>query len=140
MVVTMGIDVHQLTRCALAVDEAGRQVGSPVTVRVPPKPMAQTHTRTRGKSDPIDALAIAWAALREPDLPRAEHTRASRELHLLVDRDHGGATRPRATPRAHRVPPASANRPDRRGTPAAGGLTEEQLVSAPSRSALGSAA
>ncbi len=56
-------------------------------VRVPPKLMAQTRTsaRTRGKSDPIDALAIARAAVREPDLPRAEHTHASRELKLLVD-------------------------------------------------------
>ena len=59
-----------------------------VVVRVPPKLMAQTRTsaRTRGKSDPIDALAIARAAVREPDLPRAEHTHASRELKLLVDR------------------------------------------------------
>jgi hypothetical protein len=28
--------------------------------------------RTRGKSDPIDALAIASAALREPDLSRPQ--------------------------------------------------------------------
>jgi transposase len=49
--------------------------------------MAQTRAsaRTRGKSDPIDALAIARAAVREPDLPRAEHTPASRDLKLLVD-------------------------------------------------------
>jgi transposase len=137
MVMTIGIDVHKMTHCAVAVDEAGRQVGSsvtvratdaghrqllrwvrrefadqpvefavedcrhvsarleralldaaPVVVRVPPKLMAQTRTsaRTRGKSDPIDALAIARAALREPDLPRAEHTHASRTLKLLVDR------------------------------------------------------
>jgi transposase len=137
MVVVVGIDVHKGTHCAVAVDEAGRQLGTPVTVRatdaghrqllrwaarefaehpvqfavedcrhvsgrlerelltaaavvvrVPPKLMAQTRTsaRTRGKSDPIDALAIARAAVREPDLPRAEHTHASRELKLLVDR------------------------------------------------------
>jgi transposase len=137
MVVTVGIDVHKNTHCAVAVDEAGRQLGRPVTVRatdaghrqllrwvrrefgeqavefavedcrhvsarlevallaaaavvvrVPPKLMAQTRSsaRTRGKSDPIDALAIARACLREPDLPRAEHTHASRELKLLVDR------------------------------------------------------
>jgi transposase len=136
MVVVVGIDVHKQTHCAVAVDEAGRQVGRPVTVRatdaghrqllrwagrefaedrvefavedcrhvsgrleralldagatvvrVPPKLMAQTRTsaRTRGKSDPIDALAIARACLREPDLPRAEHTHGSRELKLLVD-------------------------------------------------------
>ncbi len=137
MVVVVGIDVHKQTHCAVAVDEAGRQIGSTVTVRatdaghrqllrwaqrefadqpvefavedcrhvsgrleralldaaavvvrVPPKLMAQTRTsaRTRGKSDPIDALAIARAALREPDLPRAEHTHDSRTLKLLVDR------------------------------------------------------
>jgi transposase len=136
MVVTVGIDVHKETHCAVAVDEGGRQVGRPLTVRatdaghrqllrwagrefagqrvqfavedcrhvstrleralldagssvvrVPPKLMALTRTsaRTRGKSDPIDALAIGRAAVREPDLPRAEHTHASRELKLLVD-------------------------------------------------------
>lgn len=136
MVVTVGIDVHKNTHCAVAVDEAGRQLGQPLTVRatdaghrqllrwarrgfgeqavefavedcrhvstrleralldagasvvrVPPKLMALTRTsaRTRGKSDPIDALAIARACLREPGLPRAEHTHVSRELKLLVD-------------------------------------------------------
>ncbi len=135
MVVMVGIDVHKQTHCAVAVDEGGRQLGRPLTVRatdaghrqllrwagrafaegvefavedcrhvstrleralldaggsvvrVPPKLMALTRTsaRTRGKSDPIDALAIARAALREPQLPRAEHTHASRELKLLVD-------------------------------------------------------
>lgn len=57
-------------------------------VRVPPKLMAQTRAsaRTRGKSDPIDALAVARAFLREPDLPVASHDEMSRELKLLVDR------------------------------------------------------
>jgi transposase len=57
-------------------------------VRVPPKLMAQTRAsaRTRGKSDPIDALAVARAVLREPDLPTASHDEVSRELKLLVDR------------------------------------------------------
>jgi transposase len=56
-------------------------------LRVPPKLMAgaRQSARTRGKSDPIDALAIARAALREPNLPVAEHTHASREVKLLVD-------------------------------------------------------
>ncbi|MGY5894923.1 IS110 family RNA-guided transposase [Blastococcus deserti] len=135
MVVTVGIDVHKQTHCAVAVDEGGRQLGRPFTVRatdaghrqvlrwaarefegpvlfavedcrhvsgrleralldagqsvvrVPPRLMAQTRTsaRTRGKSDPIDALAVARAAVREPSLPHAEHTHASRELKLLVD-------------------------------------------------------
>jgi len=59
-----------------------------VVVRVPPKLMAQTRAsaRTRGKSDPIDALAVARAVLREPDLPVASHDETSRELKLLVDR------------------------------------------------------
>ena len=37
-------------------------------VRVPPKMMAMVRAsaRTRGKSDPIDALAVARAFLREP--------------------------------------------------------------------------
>jgi transposase len=57
-------------------------------VRVPPKLMApQRRTgRARGKSDPIDALAVARAALREPHLnhPRPGEA-ATRELKLLVD-------------------------------------------------------
>jgi transposase len=136
MVVMVGVDVHKDTHCAVAVDEAGRQVGEAVTVRatdaghrrllvwadrsfadarvvfavedcrpvsgrleralltagctvvrVPPKLMAQTRAsaRTRGKSDPIDALAVARAGVREPDLPRAEHSHRSREVKLLVD-------------------------------------------------------
>ena len=42
--------------------------------------------RTRGKSDPIDALAVARAALREPDLSRPRpDERLYREIKLLVD-------------------------------------------------------
>ena len=57
-------------------------------VRVPPKlmAMARKSARTRGKSDPIDALAVARGFLREPDLPIASHDEVSRELKLLVDR------------------------------------------------------
>ena len=42
-------------------------------VRVPPTLMAGVRRSVRepGKSDPIDALAVAQAALREPDLPVA---------------------------------------------------------------------
>jgi transposase len=57
-------------------------------VRVPPKLTVPERRagRTRGKSDPIDALAIARAALREPDLsrPRADE-QVFRDLKLLVD-------------------------------------------------------
>jgi transposase len=56
-------------------------------VRVPPKLMAHVRdcSRTFGKSDPIDALAVARAALREPDLPVARLDGVERELRLLVD-------------------------------------------------------
>lgn len=56
-------------------------------VRVPPKLMAHSRdaARTYGKSDPIDALAVARAALREPGLPTAQLDQPARELRLLVD-------------------------------------------------------
>jgi transposase len=57
-------------------------------VRVPPKLTVPERRagRTRGKSDPIDALAIARAAIREPDLSRPRpDERVYRELKLLVD-------------------------------------------------------
>jgi transposase len=56
-------------------------------VRVPPKLMAHARdaARTYGKSDPIDALAVAHAALRNPDLPAAQLDGPARELRLLVD-------------------------------------------------------
>ena len=56
-------------------------------VRVSPKLMAHIRdsARSYGKSDPIDALAVARAALREPDLPVARLDGVERELRLLVD-------------------------------------------------------
>ncbi|MBV8161316.1 MAG: IS110 family transposase [Acidimicrobiia bacterium] len=56
-------------------------------VRVPPKLMAGARRsgRERGKSDPIDALAVARAAMREPNLPAARLDGPDRELRLLVD-------------------------------------------------------
>jgi transposase len=58
-----------------------------VIVRVPPKLMAHARdaARTYGKSDPIDALAVARAALANPDLPTARLDGPARELRLLVD-------------------------------------------------------
>ena len=55
-------------------------------VRVPPKLMAGARRSSRepGKSDPIDALAVARAALRE-DLPVATLDGPDREVRLLVD-------------------------------------------------------
>jgi transposase len=58
-------------------------------VRVAPKLMARARegARTRGKSDPIDALAVARAALREgvQRLPTAHLDERALELRLLLD-------------------------------------------------------
>jgi transposase len=77
-------DCRQLTgwleRQLLAVGED--------VVRVPPKLTVPERRggRTRGKSDPIDALAIARAAIREPGLSRPRpDERVYREIKLLVD-------------------------------------------------------
>ena len=132
--VTLGIDAHKRSHTVVAVDDAGRELGSKTTtattsdahlelvrwagrfdgprmwavedcrhlsrrleadllaageriVRVPPKLMAHARdaARTYGKSDPIDALAVARAALRHPDLPAAQLDGPARELRLLVD-------------------------------------------------------
>jgi transposase len=77
-------DCRQLTRW---LEQQLVAVGEDL-VRVPPKLTVPERRagRTRGKSDPIDALAIARAALREPNLsrPRADE-RVYREIKLLVD-------------------------------------------------------
>ena len=59
-----------------------------VVIRVPPAVMARVRGNRRivGKSDPIDALAVARAVLQEPNLPRARHDPASLACKLLVDR------------------------------------------------------
>jgi transposase len=56
-------------------------------VRVPPKLMAgaRRSARERGKSDAIDALAVARAALREPGLPAARLEGRALEIRLLLD-------------------------------------------------------
>jgi transposase len=56
-------------------------------VQVSPKLMAGARRTARewGKSDPIDALAVARAALRESDLPVARLEGESREVKLLLD-------------------------------------------------------
>ena len=77
-------DCRQLTR---ALEQRLLAAGARL-VRVPPKLMAPQRRagRERGKSDPIDALAVARAALREPrlDHPRPGEQRL-RQLKLLVD-------------------------------------------------------
>jgi transposase len=54
---------------------------------VSPKLMGTSRRSGRqlGKSDPIDAMAVARVALREPNLPVARLEGKSRELKLLVD-------------------------------------------------------
>jgi len=61
-------------------------VAGEAVVRVPPKLMAGARRSGRepGKSDPIDARAVARAALRE-DLPVATLDGPDRDIRLLVD-------------------------------------------------------
>ncbi len=56
-------------------------------VRVPPRLMGEARRagRERGKSDSVDALAVARAALREPGLPGAQLAGPEREIRLLHD-------------------------------------------------------
>jgi transposase len=56
-------------------------------VRVSPKLMAGARRSGRepGKSDPIDALAVARAVLREPNLPVATLDGPDRQVRLLID-------------------------------------------------------
>jgi transposase len=79
-------DCRHLTR-RLEADllAAGRRV-----VRVPTKLMAGARKAARepGKSDPIDAEAVALAALRHSDLPIAELDGPAREVKLLSDHRH----------------------------------------------------
>jgi len=67
--------------------EADLLLAGEVVVQVSPKLMAGARRSARewGKSDPIDALAVARAALRESDLPVAQLEGKSREVKLLLD-------------------------------------------------------
>ena len=53
---------------------------------------ARRAGRQPGKSDPIDALAVAHAALREPGLPSARLDGPAREVKLLSDHRHNLVT------------------------------------------------
>lgn len=84
---------HVTSRLERDLLTAGERV-----VRVPPRLMAGARQAVRalGKSDPIDALAVARAALREPDLPVLGHDQTSWQVKLLVDhREHLVAERTR---------------------------------------------
>jgi transposase len=56
------------------------------SVRVPPRMMGESRRtdRVAGKSDPVDATAVARAALRHPELPEATLAGIEREIGLLV--------------------------------------------------------
>src|SRR6266545_4833742 len=95
--IVIGVDVHKHSLTAVALEDCRQltralerqllAVGEQL-VRVPPKLMAPERRagRARGKSDPIDALAVARAALREPRLSRPRpDEQPFRELKLLVD-------------------------------------------------------
>jgi transposase len=69
----------RLERFLLAAGETVLRVGTRMTAH------ARQGARTYGKSDSIDALAVARAALREPGLPLASHDPALHELKLLLD-------------------------------------------------------
>ena len=93
--------------------DAGQQV-----VRVPTQLMSRTRNSGRewGKSDPIDALAVARAVLAYPDLPVARHSRWSREIKLLLDRrddlvKHRTAMSNRLLWRVHELDPTHALAP-----------------------------
>jgi transposase len=67
--------------------EADLLLAGELVVQVSPKLMAGSRRSARewGKSDPIDALAVARAALRECELPVAQLEGSSREIKLLLD-------------------------------------------------------
>jgi len=76
-------DVRPVTRLLeQELIDAGQTV-----VRVPTWLMARVRGKGRsspGKSDPIDALAVARSVLQEFELPTAHHDAVSRECKLLV--------------------------------------------------------
>lgn len=76
-------DCRHLTRRL----EADLLAGGGKVVRVPTRLMAEARKvgREPGKSDPIDARAVALAALRHPELPVAELDGPAREVKLLSD-------------------------------------------------------
>lgn len=107
-------------------------------VRVAPRLMAgaRRSSRVPGKSDPIDALAVARAALRELDLPTASLDGPERDIRLLLDhRDDLVAERTRMHNRLrwhlHELDPAAS--PALRSLNRQGVLSrlEQQLATVP---------
>jgi transposase len=112
-------------------------VAGEAVVRVPPKLMAGARRSSRepGKSDPIDALAVARAALRE-DLPVATLDGPDREVRLLVDhREDLVAERTRAQNRLrwhlHELDPGSEPAARSLDRPVVLAALERDLAAAP---------
>ncbi len=109
-----------------------------MVVRVSPRLMgtARRSGREPGKSDPIDARAVARAALQEPDLPVARLDGPERELRLLVDhREDLVAERTRAQARLrwhlHELLPGEEPASRTLDRPAVLGALEVRLSSLP---------
>ncbi|MFE3661192.1 IS110 family transposase [Streptomyces sp. NPDC059165] len=92
----VGVWLRQFEQVMLAIEdcrhltrrfEADLLLAGHAVVRVHTRLMAgaRRSARERGKSDPIDAEAVARVALREPDLPRAELDGPTREVKLRSD-------------------------------------------------------
>lgn len=92
--------------------------------RVPPHIAAgvRRRGRRRGKSDEVNAMAVARATIQEPDLPRARLAGVERQVRLLVDhREDLVSERRRIQQRLRwhlheleapaRIPPSGLNRP-----------------------------
>lgn len=79
----------------LSAGEDVREVPATLTYR-------ERRRQAGGKSDPIDAIAIARAVAQSPDLPSARRTAAYSDLKLLVDYRQGLIyARTRAANQAH---------------------------------------
>jgi 2,4-dienoyl-CoA reductase-like NADH-dependent reductase (Old Yellow Enzyme family) len=73
----IGVDPHKQTHTAVAIRAGSGELLGVATSR--------KSARTYGKFDSIDALAVARAALADPDLPNAHDDAAANELKLLCD-------------------------------------------------------
>jgi transposase len=124
---------HLARRLAVDLLRAGEKV-----TWVSPKLMAGARRSSRepGKSDPIDALAVARAAQREPDLPVATLDGPEREVRLLVDhREDLVAERTRAQNRLrwhlHELDPGTDPVPRGLDRPVVLAVLERDLAEAP---------
>jgi transposase len=97
MTLVIGVDPHKQTHTAVAVKGGSGELAGELCAAAheagyaqlltwaPAMAHARKSARTYGKSDSIDALAIARAALAHPQLPTATQDDAARDLQLLVN-------------------------------------------------------